>query len=46
MGNLHAMFREERADDKNPQTLFSTTAQDARFRYYNGKLDDNTVIVS
>ncbi|XP_019432833.1 PREDICTED: probable protein phosphatase 2C 55 [Lupinus angustifolius] len=35
-----------RALDKNRQTPFSTAAQDAGFRYYGGKLDDTTVVVS
>lgn len=35
-----------RALDRNRQTPFSTAAQDAGFRYYGGKLDDTTVVVS
>ncbi|KAE9588449.1 putative protein-serine/threonine phosphatase [Lupinus albus] len=35
-----------RALDKDRQTPFSTAAQDAGFRYYGGKLDDTTVVVS
>ncbi|KAL7176067.1 hypothetical protein ACSBR2_029609 [Camellia fascicularis] len=36
----------QRAQDKNSQTPFFTVAQDAGFRYYGGKPDDITVIVS
>ncbi|KAJ6801947.1 putative protein phosphatase 2C 55 [Iris pallida] len=36
----------QRAQDKNRQTPFSTAAQDAGYRYYGGKLDDITVVVS
>ncbi|GKU94572.1 hypothetical protein SLEP1_g8043 [Rubroshorea leprosula] len=36
----------QRAEDRNWQTPFATAAQDAGFRYYGGKLDDITVIVS
>ncbi|EPS68754.1 hypothetical protein M569_06015, partial [Genlisea aurea] len=36
----------QRAQDKNRQTPFSTAAQEAGFRYYGGKLDDITVVVS
>ncbi|XVF15723.1 hypothetical protein REPUB_Repub09cG0180200 [Reevesia pubescens] len=36
----------ERAVDKNRQTPFAKAAQDAGFRYYGGKLDDITVVVS
>lgn len=41
-----AALARQRAQDKNRQTSFSTAAQDAGFRYYGGKLDDITVIVS
>ncbi|CAI0420134.1 unnamed protein product [Linum tenue] len=36
----------ERALDRSRQTPFSVAAQDAGFRYYGGKLDDITVVVS
>lgn len=36
----------QRAEDRNWQTPFATAAQDAGFRYYGGKLDDITVVVS
>lgn len=45
MGNLYAMSRGKRADDKNSQILLSTTVRDDGFHYYDGKLNDNTVIV-
>jgi protein phosphatase PTC7 len=35
-----------RAEDCNRQTPFSTAAQEAGFRFYGGKMDDITVIVS
>ncbi|ESQ55781.1 hypothetical protein EUTSA_v10025106mg [Eutrema salsugineum] len=41
-----AALARQRAQDKNRQTPFSTAAQDAGFRYYGGKLDDITVVVS
>ncbi|KAI4336896.1 hypothetical protein L6164_015372 [Bauhinia variegata] len=41
-----AALARQRAHDKDRQTPFSTAAQDAGFRYYGGKLDDTTVIVS
>ncbi|KAM5576224.1 putative protein phosphatase 2C 80 [Rosa sericea] len=41
-----AALARQRALDKNRQTPFSTAAQDAGFRYYGGKLDDVTVVVS
>ncbi|XP_022769225.1 probable protein phosphatase 2C 55 isoform X2 [Durio zibethinus] len=41
-----AALARQRAQDRNRQTPFSTAAQDAGFRYYGGKLDDITVIVS
>lgn len=42
---IAAMAR-ERALDRNRQTPFSASAQDAGYRYYGGKLDDITVVVS
>ncbi|GMP31691.1 hypothetical protein CsSME_00005806 [Camellia sinensis var. sinensis] len=41
-----AALARQRALDRNRQTPFSTAAQDAGFRYYGGKLDDTTVVVS
>ncbi|KAJ4835710.1 hypothetical protein Tsubulata_021713 [Turnera subulata] len=41
-----AALARERALDRNRQTPFSTAAQDAGYRYYGGKLDDITVVVS
>lgn len=41
-----AALARSRAQDKNRQTPFSTAAQDAGFRFYGGKMDDITVIVS
>lgn len=41
-----AALARQRALDKNRQTPFSTAAQDAGYRYYGGKLDDVTVVVS
>ena len=41
-----AALARQRALDKDRQTPFSTAAQDAGFRYYGGKLDDITVVVS
>ncbi|KAL3840316.1 hypothetical protein ACJIZ3_024907 [Penstemon smallii] len=41
-----AALARQRAMDKNRQTPFSTAAQEAGFRYYGGKLDDITVVVS
>lgn len=41
-----AALARQRALDKNRQTPFSTAAQDAGLRYYGGKLDDITVVVS
>lgn len=43
--NIVALAR-ERAEDRNRQTPFSTAAQEAGFRFYGGKIDDITVIVS
>lgn len=41
-----AALARSRAQDKNRQTPFSTAAQDAGYRFYGGKMDDITVIVS
>ncbi|XP_065875266.1 probable protein phosphatase 2C 80 [Euphorbia lathyris] len=41
-----AALARQRALDKNRQTPFSSAAQEAGFRYYGGKLDDITVVVS
>ncbi|GFP92690.1 probable protein phosphatase 2c 55 [Phtheirospermum japonicum] len=41
-----AALARQRAVDKNRQTPFSTAAQEAGYRYYGGKLDDITVVVS
>ncbi|KAK1268004.1 putative protein phosphatase 2C 55 [Acorus gramineus] len=41
-----AALARQRALDKNRQTPFSSAAQDAGYRYYGGKLDDITVVVS
>ncbi|KAF7809744.1 putative protein phosphatase 2C 80 [Senna tora] len=41
-----AALARQRALDKNRQTPFSTAAQEAGFRYYGGKVDDITVVVS
>jgi len=41
-----AALARERAEDGNRQTPFSTAAQEAGFRFYGGKMDDITVIVS
>ncbi|KAH7445813.1 hypothetical protein KP509_01G025300 [Ceratopteris richardii] len=41
-----ASLARERAQDRNRQTPFSAAAQDAGFRFYGGKMDDITVIVS
>lgn len=41
-----AALARQRAQDKSRQTPFSTAAQEAGFRYYGGKLDDITVVVS
>lgn len=43
--NIVALAR-ERAEDRNRQTPFSSAAQEAGFRFYGGKMDDITVIVS
>ncbi|XP_073284321.1 probable protein phosphatase 2C 55 isoform X2 [Primulina huaijiensis] len=41
-----AALARQRALDKDRQTPFSAAAQEAGFRYYGGKLDDITVVVS
>ncbi|XP_059637565.1 probable protein phosphatase 2C 55 [Cornus florida] len=41
-----AALARQRALDKNRQTPFSIAAQEAGIRYYGGKLDDITVVVS
>lgn len=41
-----AALARQRAQDRNRQTPFSAAAQDAGYRYYGGKLDDITVVVS
>ncbi|XP_050205941.1 probable protein phosphatase 2C 55 [Mercurialis annua] len=41
-----AALARQRALDKNRQSPFSAAAQEAGYRYYGGKLDDITVIVS
>ncbi|KAK6924328.1 PPM-type phosphatase-like domain [Dillenia turbinata] len=41
-----AALTRERGQDKIRQTPFATAAQEAGFRYYGGKLDDITVVVS
>lgn len=46
MAQKIAALARQRAQDKNRQTPFSTAAQHAGYRYYGGKLDDITVLVS
>lgn len=41
-----AALARQRAMDRKRQTPFATAAQEAGFRYYGGKLDDITVVVS
>ncbi|KQJ93256.1 probable protein phosphatase 2C 55 [Brachypodium distachyon] len=41
-----AALARQRAQDKGRQTPFSSAAQEAGYRYYGGKLDDITVVVS
>ncbi|PKA49826.1 putative protein phosphatase 2C 55 [Apostasia shenzhenica] len=41
-----AALARQRAQDRNKQTPFSAAAQKAGYRYYGGKLDDITVVVS
>ncbi|CAL9158247.1 unnamed protein product [Musa hybrid cultivar] len=46
MAQKIAALARQRAQDKNRQTPFSAAAQEAGYRYYGGKLDDITVVVS
>lgn len=46
MAQKIAAMARQRAMDKTRQTPFATAAQEAGFRYYGGKLDDITVVVS
>lgn len=41
-----AALARQRAQDRDRQTPFSAAAQNAGVRYYGGKLDDTTVVVS
>jgi len=41
-----ATLAQQRAHDRHRQTPFSTAAHDAGYRYFGGKLDDITVVVS
>lgn len=41
-----AALARQRALERDRQTPFSAAAQEAGFRYYGGKLDDITVVVS
>ncbi|KAK3148986.1 hypothetical protein QOZ80_3AG0211360 [Eleusine coracana subsp. coracana] len=41
-----AALARQRAMDKNRQSPFASAAQEAGYRYYGGKLDDITVVVS
>jgi len=41
-----AALARERAQDKHRQSPFAAAAQEAGYRYYGGKLDDITVVVS
>jgi protein phosphatase PTC7 len=41
-----AALARQRATDKNRQSPFAAAAQEAGYRYYGGKLDDITVVVS
>ncbi|CAD6215115.1 unnamed protein product [Miscanthus lutarioriparius] len=41
-----AALARQRATDKNRQSPFASAAQEAGYRYYGGKLDDITVVVS
>lgn len=41
-----AALARQRAQERDRQTPFSAAAQEAGFRYYGGKLDDITVVVS
>ncbi|XP_047312166.1 probable protein phosphatase 2C 80 [Impatiens glandulifera] len=46
MAQKIAALARKRALDRNRQSPFSVAAQEAGFRYYGGKLDDTTVLVS
>lgn len=46
MAQKIAALARQRAHEKDRQTPFSAAAQEAGFRYYGGKLDDITVVVS
>lgn len=46
MAQKVAALARQRAQDKSRQTPFSAAAQRAGYRYYGGKLDDITVLVS
>ncbi|CAK9138775.1 unnamed protein product [Ilex paraguariensis] len=46
MAQKIAALARQRAQDRSRQTPFSIAAQEAGFRYYGGKLDDITVVVS
>ncbi|XP_024976496.1 probable protein phosphatase 2C 55 isoform X3 [Cynara cardunculus var. scolymus] len=46
MAQKLAALAQQRAHEKDRQTPFSAAAQEAGFRYYGGKLDDITVVVS
>ncbi|KAI7734199.1 hypothetical protein M8C21_003400 [Ambrosia artemisiifolia] len=46
MAQKIAALARQRAQDKDRPTPFSAAAQEAGFRYYGGKLDDITVVVS
>ncbi|KAM0042281.1 putative protein-serine/threonine phosphatase [Helianthus debilis subsp. tardiflorus] len=46
MAQKIAALARQRAQDKDRLTPFSAAAQEAGFRYYGGKLDDITVVVS
>jgi len=41
-----ATLAQQRAQDRHRQTPFSAAAHDAGYRYFGGKLDDITVVVS
>ncbi|XP_063942697.1 probable protein phosphatase 2C 55 [Daucus carota subsp. sativus] len=45
-GLFDNLFSNERALDRHKQTPFSTADKEVGFRYYGGKLDDITVVVS
>ncbi|GKA24796.1 probable protein phosphatase 2C 55 isoform X1 [Tanacetum coccineum] len=46
MAQKIAALARQRAQEKDRQTPFSAAAQEAGIRYYGGKLDDITVVVS